>query len=139
MESNNLSNIEVVHGRNGICLENSGNNKLTGNNVSNSWEGVYLKNSSGNELNKNRISANYFSISIENSNNNKLLNNIIESNIYKFSMTLGKSHNNTLQGNSAGFMTEIKVFYTYDSTNNALEGNQYTENAQHSGGVFRVK
>lgn len=139
LESNNLSNIEVVHGRNGICLENSGNNKLTGNNVSNSWEGVYLKNSSGNELNKNRISANYFSISIENSNNNKLLNNIIESNIYKFSMTLGKSHNNTLQGNSAGFMTEIKIFYTYDSTNNALEGNQYTENAQHSGGVFRVK
>ncbi len=139
LESNNLSNIEVVHGRNGICLENSGNNKLTDNSVSNSWEGVYLKNSSGNELNKNRISANYFSINIENSNNNKLLNNIIESNIYKFSMTLGKSHNNTLQGNSAGFMTEIKVFYTYDSTNNTLEGKQYTENAQHSGGVFRVK
>ncbi len=139
LESNNLSNIEVVHGRNGLCIENSSNNKLTDNSVSKSWEGVYLKNSSENELNKNRISANYFSISIENSNNNKFLNNIIESNIYEHSITLGKSHNNTLQGNSAGFMTEIKVFYTYDSTNNTLEGKQYTENAQHTGGVFRVK
>lgn len=116
-------------GRNGIFLANSNNNKLTGNNVSNNWDGIRLSNSSNNELRKNIVTDDYFCISLEDSNNNKLLDNTVKSIGYTYGITLAKSQNNTLQGNSAGFMNKIKVWSDLESRNNTLEGEQDTERA----------
>lgn len=129
---NKLVNNEVSYNwfkwgkyRNGILLKNSNNNKLTSNNVSRNWDGIRLENSSNNELSKNAVIDDYFCISLRDSNNNKLLDNNVKSIGYSFEITLGKSHNNTLQGNSAGFMTEVKVSSGPESTNNTLEGKQH--------------
>jgi len=130
---NTLENNEVNHNwlygeeyRNGILLKNSNYNKITGNNVSRNWDGVRLKNSSNNELSENTVIDDYFCISLQNnSNNNKLLDNSVKSIGYSYEITLGKSHNNTLQGNSAGFMAEIRVSSGPESTNNTLEGEQH--------------
>ena len=133
---NTLKNNEVNHNwlygeeyRNGILLKNSNYNKLTGNNISRNWDGIRLKNSSNNELSKNSVIDDYFCISLEDSNNNKLLDNTVKSIGYSYEITLGKSHNNTLQGNSAGFMTEIEVWSDAESKNNTLEGNQHIRRA----------
>lgn len=133
---NTLENNEVSHNwlygeeyRNGILLKNSNNNKLTDNNISRNWDGIRLENSSNNELSKNAIIDDYFCISLEDSNNNKLLDNTIKSIGYSFEITLAKSHNNTLQGNSAGFMTEITVSSGPESKNNTLEGKQHIRRA----------
>ncbi|HIH93145.1 TPA: hypothetical protein HA338_03580 [Methanosarcina acetivorans] len=129
---NIVKNNEVSHNwfygkeyRNGILLRNSNNNKLTGNNVSRNWDGIRLENSSNNELSKNAVIDDYFCIGLEDSNNNKLLDNTVKSIGYSFDITLGNSHNNTLQGNSAGFMTEVRVSSGPESTNNTLEGRQH--------------
>ncbi|MDW5552867.1 nitrous oxide reductase family maturation protein NosD [Methanosarcina sp.] len=108
--------------RNGVLLKNSNNNKLTDNNISRNWDGVRLENSSNNELSTNAIIDDYFCISLRDSNNNKLLDNTVKSIGYSFEITLVKSHNNTLQGNNAGFMAEIRVSSGPESTNNTLEG-----------------
>jgi nitrous oxidase accessory protein len=139
LENNSISNGEIKVNVNGIYLENSDNNKLVNNNISNSWRGIYLIGSSNNELNKNIVSSNYFSIDLLNSNNNRLLNNLINLNAYTFSVTLGNSHYNILKGNNAGSDADIKVFYTPNSKNNVLEGEQYSVNEQHTGGILRVK
>nr|WP_292373297.1 NosD domain-containing protein [Methanosarcina sp. UBA411] len=111
--------------RNGVLLKNSSNNKLTDNNISRNWDGICLENSSNNELSKNAVIDDYFCISLRDSNNNKLIDNTVRSIGYSFDITLGKSHNNTLQGNSAGFMAEIRVSSGPESTNNTLEGKQH--------------
>lgn len=139
LENNNISNDEIEVNINGIYLEDSDNNNLVNNNISNSWRGIYLIGSSKNKLNKNIVSSNYFSIDLLNSNNNRLLNNLINLNAYTFSITLGNSHYNILKDNKAGSDADIKVFYTPDSKNNSLEGEQYSVNEQHTGGVLRVK
>ncbi|MPM90963.1 hypothetical protein SDC9_138086 [bioreactor metagenome] len=146
LKNNNISNLDVVVDKDGIKLEDSDNNRLINNDISNNWKGVNLSNSSDNELNKNRVSANYFSVLLLNSNNNKLLDNVIELNKYDFSISLGSSQNNILNGNTvglnketAGFNKEIKIFYSHDSTNNTLEGVLYTDNGKGTGGIFRVK
>lgn len=133
--SNNISNLDIMVDRNGIDLENSSNNKLMSNYVSDSWEGINLTKSSGNKLNKNIISHNYFSVKLENSNDNELLNNTIELHPYTFSITLWNSQNNTFKSNNK----EIKIEYTSNSRNNTFEGEQYTDNGQGTGGVFRVR
>jgi parallel beta-helix repeat protein len=139
IENNSISNGEIKVNVNGIYLKDSDNNKLINNNISNNWRGIYLIGSSNNELNKNMVSSNYFSIDLLNSNNNRLLNNLINLNAYTFSVTLGNSHYNILKGNKAGSDADIKVFYTPNSKNNTLEGEQYSVNEQHTGGVLRVK
>lgn len=139
LENNSISNTEIKININGIYLEDFEDNKLINNNVSNSWRGIYLTGSSHNELNKNIVSSNYFSIDLLNSNNNRFLNNLINLNAYTFSVTLENSHCNILKGNKAGSDADIKVFYTSNSKNNVLEGEQYSVNEQHTGGVFRVK
>ncbi|KKG01528.1 hypothetical protein DU86_11880 [Methanosarcina mazei] len=106
----------------GICLEDSNNNRLINNTILKYWEGINLTNSSNNELNNNSILDNYFSLSLINSNNNKVLNNIIVKGGYSFSVIIYHSQNNTLQGNTGGLNTEIKVTYGFNSTNNTLEG-----------------
>ncbi|HOW13474.1 NosD domain-containing protein [Methanosarcina sp.] len=143
LKNNKVSGVGIFVGYHneaeGISLENSDNNKLTGNAVSNLWDGVNLTESSNNELNNNSILHNYFSLTLINSNNNKVLNNTIVKRGYSYSVVLANSQNNTLQGNTGGLNTEVKIFYNFDSTNNTLEGEQYTVNEQGTGGVYRVK
>jgi nitrous oxidase accessory protein len=144
LKSNNVSGVGIFIGlennETGIYLEDSDNNNLMSNTISNLWEGVKLTKCFNNELNNNSILHNYFSLSLVNSNNNKVLNNTIVKLGYSYSVVLTDSQNNTLQGNTAGPNTAIIVVYdTYNSTNNTLEGEQYSVNEQHTGGVFRVK
>lgn len=134
LKNNSVSGVGIFIGleneATGIYLENSDYNKLENNGVSKLWEGVNLTGSSDNELNNNSILDNYFSLSLVNSNNNKVLNNTIVRRGYSFSVVLANSQNNMLQGNTEGLNTKVEVFYNFDSTNNTLEGAQYTVNKQ---------
>jgi len=143
LKSNKISCVGIFAGlennATGIYLEDSDNNKLMSNTISKLWDGVNLTDSSNNELNNNSILQNYFSLSLINSNNNKVLNNTIAKLGYSYSVVLANSQNNTLQGNTAGPNTEIKVFYGFDSKNNTFEGERYTVNEQGSRCVYRER
>lgn len=143
LKSNNISGVEIFVGlennATGIYLEDSDNNKLMSNTISKLWDGVNFTESSNNELNNNSILHNYFSLSLVNSNNNKVLNNTIVRRGYSFSVVLADSQNNTLQGNNKDLNTDFKIYYSFKSTNNTLEGELYTSNEQGTGGVFKEK
>jgi parallel beta-helix repeat protein len=142
LKNNDISGVGIFVGFHneavGICLENSDSNKLTDNVVSKLWDGVNLTESSNNELNNNSILDNYFSLTLINSNNNKVLNNTIVKRGYSFSVVLANSQNNTLQGNIGDLNTEITVYYSFDSKNNSLEGDQYTDKEKGDGGIIKV-
>ncbi|AKB57800.1 right-handed parallel beta-helix repeat-containing protein [Methanosarcina barkeri] len=134
LKSNNVSGVGIFVGlennATGIYLEDSDTNKLMRNTISKLWDGVKFTESSNNELNNNSILHNYFSLSLVNSNNNKVLNNTIVRRGYSYSVVLADSQNNTVKGNNKDLNTELKICYSFKSTNNTLEGELYTSKGE---------
>ena len=101
VEDCNLSDNKVTDNYNGIVLEYSSNNTVTGNNVStNAWFGLFLKFSCNNNVISNNTanSNDIDGIRIEESRCNWLTNNTVSNNGYH-GIWLRKSPYNTLSSN----------------------------------------
>jgi len=115
-----IVNVSASNNAEGICLDSSSSNTLTGNNtISNSGNGIYLCGSSNNTLTGNNASSNRCGIYLLYSINNTLRGNTASGN--RDGIYLLYSSNNTLIGNTESGNHD--GIYLRDSSNNTLMGN----------------
>jgi parallel beta-helix repeat protein len=105
ISGNNItSNIKGYGG--GIALDDSSNNTISENNMANNSDGVYLYNSSYNTISKNKLTSNkYAGIVLFDSSNNSIIENNITNNWYGIDL--------------------------YESSGNIIYHNNFEDNIQH--------
>ena len=112
-----LINNNCSHNYNGIHLENSNNNTVSGNTANNnSHIGIYLIDSNNNNISGNTAAINnYFGIHLWYSDNNNISGNTINNNyigIYLLDSNNNNISGNTINNNSIG----IRLFDSHDNT-----------------------
>jgi len=125
-ENSRIVNVTASNNDEGICLDSSSNNTLTGNNASsNSGNGISIGSSSNNTLTGNNVSSNRCGIYLycsrpSSSSNNTLTSNTAPNNYY--GIWLSSSSNNTLTSNTASNSC-YGIHVSYSSNYNTLTGN----------------
>jgi len=111
----------IANNGEGVRLDNSFNNTISGNNITNNKNrGVYLKSSSNNTVSGNTLtSSNQEGVYLESSSNNTVSGNIIANNSY--GVYLVEAFFNTVSGNTITNSTE--GLYFEDSSYNIIFGN----------------
>jgi parallel beta-helix repeat protein len=123
-----VTNMTIKNFYNGIALDYSSGNTLSGNNVTaNNYHGIYLGYSSGNVLSSNNVTANnYYGIGLADSSNNVLSGNNIANNLE--GIKLDHSSNNVFYHNN--FVNNgYQVWSSAGSVNvwnNGVEGNYWS-------------
>ena len=114
---------------NGIYLNNSNNNTVTGNTCNNNRNGIYLTNSDNNTITGNTCNNNTYDsgIYLTNSDNNTITGNTCNNNTYDSGIYLNNSNdNNTVTGNTCNNNSNGIRLYT--SNNNTVTGNTCNNN-----------
>lgn len=129
--ANNRCGYDTTHNNgNGIVLDNSNNNTISGN-ISNSnyRQGIELLASNYNSISGNSCNFNYWGYGIElgNSDNNSLSSNICNSN-YRPGIILFHSSNNKLSRNNCSL--NDRGIALASSTGNTIVGNNCSENSE---------
>ena len=128
-DGNNVTvrDMTILYFYNGIYLDSSSNNILSGNNVTaHNWYGIWLKSSSSNTLSDNNVIANHwYGIYLVASSNNALFGNNVANN--EQGIGLGSSSNNALFGNNVTANNWYGIWLGA-SSNNTLSGNNVTAN-----------
>ncbi len=132
-ENSRIENVTSSNNDEGICLDSSSNNVLTGNNASsNSGNGICIGSSSNNTLIENNASSNRCGIYLycsrpSPSSNNTLASNTAPNNYY--GIWLSSSSNNTLTGNTASnsyYGIHVSCSSNYNTlTDNTASNNDY--------------
>jgi parallel beta-helix repeat protein len=124
-----IKNTEIKTFYDGVVLDSSSGNSVSGNNITaNNYVGVYLSSSSSNSVSGNNITANdengvFLSYS---SDNNSVSGNNIANNGYGVWL-LSSSDNNSVSGNNIANNGD-GVWLGYSSDNNSVSGNNITAN-----------
>jgi len=123
-----IKNMEIKAFLDGICLYESSNNSISGNNITaNTYCGIWLVGSSNNSISGNNITANtYCGIWLVGSSNNNISGNNIGASTY-CGILLGGSSNNSISVNSITANDHYGISLSY-SPNNLFKGNSITNN-----------
>ncbi len=122
-----IKNMKIKEFHDGIRLDKSSNNSISGNNLTaNRIDGLQLINSSSNRIYGNIIANSHYGIKVENSSNNIILENNITCNA--FAVILSFSFDNLIYHDNFINSKTWQVL-TFDSVNNwdnGIEGNYWS-------------
>ena len=115
----------------GICLNNVKNCKIEGNTaINNSWNGIWLDRSHGNNITGNTVTINNpgYDIALVGSNGNNISGNTVTNS--KYGIALFDSDGNDISGNTATNNTRHGI-RVWSSDANNIVGNTATNNNEH--------
>jgi parallel beta-helix repeat protein len=119
-----IKNTKIKNFMNGIQLDSSSGNSISGNNITaNNWIGIYFITSCNNSISGNNVTANWYSgICLSSSSNNTINGNSVE----HYGIILSYSSNNNISRNHIR-ASDNGIALAY-SSNNTINGNYVTSN-----------
>jgi parallel beta-helix repeat protein len=119
-----IKNTKIKNFMNGIQLDSSSGNSISGNNITaNNWIGIYFITSCNNSISGNNVTANWYSgICLSSSSNNTINGNSVE----HYGIILSYSSNNNISRNHIR-ASDNGIALAY-SSNNTINGNYVTGN-----------